>query len=98
MARTFAVDFISGAGYLGGPGARVEAGLPAQGPWRVVTDSAVFCFDERSHRLRLKHLLPPATSTEVADSMGFEPLGLQSNEVWQPPRAEELEILRRQAD
>ncbi|MFW6174728.1 MAG: CoA-transferase subunit beta [Chloroflexota bacterium] len=45
--RRFAerVDFITTAGYISGPGARREAGIPPQGPNLCVTTGAVFAFD-----------------------------------------------------
>jgi glutaconate CoA-transferase subunit B len=44
-------DFSSSPGYIDGtPGARERAGLPAgTGPWKVVTERAIFGFDEETH-------------------------------------------------
>lgn len=54
-----AVDFVSTPGYLTGPGARERAGLPpGTGPWRLLTDLALFDFPERTRRARLIALQP----------------------------------------
>ena len=42
------VSFVTTPGYLDGPGARERAGLPADtGPYRVITQLAVYDFDEQ---------------------------------------------------
>lgn len=57
------VDFISSPGYLdGSPRARERAGLPAgTGPYRIVSDKALFGFDEETKRMKLLALTPWAT-------------------------------------
>ena len=98
--RTFVdqVDFISGAGYLTGPGAREEVGLPPQGPWRVITEKAMFEFDDTTKQMSLRWLYPGVSASEVAELMSFEPLGLADARELEPPRDDELEILRNQID
>jgi glutaconate CoA-transferase subunit B len=70
------VDFRTSPGYLDGtPGARERAGLPPDtGPYLIITDKALFDFDEKTHEMRLKGTLPWTTVEEVLAKMDFEPL------------------------
>ena len=94
------LDFMSSPGYLdGSPDARERAGLPAEtGPWRVVTELAVFDFDEESHRMRLRGVAPWVTVDDVLAEMEFEPLIAPSLETIEPPAEEELAALRAEVD
>ena len=94
------LDFMSSPGYLdGSPGARDRAGLPADtGPWRVVTEMAVFDFDEETRRIRLKALAPWATVDDVVAEMEFEPLVAPTLENIDVPSEEELTTLRAEVD
>ena len=94
------LDFMSSPGYLdGSPGARERAGLPSDtGPWRVVTEMAVFDFDEETRRMRLRAVAPWATVDDVLAEMEFEPLIAPSLEAIDVPSEEELTALRTEVD
>ncbi len=94
------LDFMSSPGYLdGSPGARERAGLPPEtGPWRVVTEMAVFDFDEGTHKIRLQALAPWATVEDVVVEMEFEPLVAPTLEDIDVPSEEELAVLRAEVD
>lgn len=94
------LDFMSSPGYLdGSPGARERAGLPPEtGPWRVVTEQAVFDFDEATHRMRLRGIAPWTTVDDVLREMEFEPLIAPSLENVCLPSEEELAVLRAEVD
>lgn len=94
------VDFISSPGFLDGtPGARERAGLPRNsGPWAVVTNWAVFDFDEASHRMRLRAIAPFVTLDQVLGAMSFTPLLAETIEVLDPPTERELDIFRAELD
>ncbi len=96
------VDFISSPGYLdGSPGARERAGLPANtGPWALVTNWAVFDFEEQTHHLRLRAIAPFVTLEQVLAEMTFEPKFPPDGKVetLDPPTEEELRILRTEMD
>ncbi len=96
------VEFITSPGYLdGSPGARERAGLPRDGgPYRVVTDKAIFDYDEETRRMRLIGLAPGTTVDGVLAEMGFEPLVAPADELMlmEPPRLAELEMLREDID
>jgi len=94
--RTFMnkLDFLTTPGYLGGPGKREEAGLPADGgPYRVITQLGVYGFDEDTKRLMLLSLHPGVTVDEVQANSEFEILIPESISITSPPTAEECRIL-----
>src|SRR5437667_3134422 len=67
------LDFLTTPGYLGGPGAREAAGLPAgTGPYRVITDLAVLGYHEKSKRMQVLSLHPGVTLEQVRAATGFE--------------------------
>jgi acyl CoA:acetate/3-ketoacid CoA transferase beta subunit len=90
------VDFVTTPGYLDGPGAREKAGLPlGTGPTRVITQLAVYGFDERTKRLKLRSLHPGVTVEEVQNNSSFEILLPEGEIPATPvPSEEELAILR----
>lgn len=93
------VDFITSPGYLDGPDARERAGLPVgTGPYRVVTDQAVFGFDDETKRMKLLGIVAWANLEEVLAQMGFEPLIADELFTIEPPDDDELMILRTEID
>ena len=94
------VDFVSSPGYLDGtPGARERAGLPANtGPYRIITQEAIFDFDEKTRQMRLIATMPWVTEEEVLSKMEFEPLIADKLERMEPPTEEELTIIRSEID
>lgn len=95
--RTFMeeLDFITTPGWLGGPGEREKAGLPAGcGPYRVITQLGVYGFDAESKRLALLSLHPGVTVDEVQANSSFEIIIPDDVPVTQPPTAEERRVLR----
>ena len=90
------LDFLTTPGYLSGPGAREEAGLPSGGgPYRVITQLAVYGFDEDSKKIMLISLHPGVTVDDVQNNSSFEilvPEGVIP--VTRTPAAEELDLLR----
>lgn len=93
------VDFLTTPGYLGGPGERERAGLPPEtGPYRVVTDLAVFDFEPATKRMRLIALNPGVTVEKVAAETGFPFPVADALERNADPTALELKTLRRKID
>ncbi len=94
------LDFMSSPGFLDGtPGARERAGLPAEtGPWRVVTESALFDFDEESRRMRLSAIAPWSTVNDVLQHMEFAPHIAPALETLPLPTEDELVVLRAEVD
>jgi glutaconate CoA-transferase subunit B len=88
------VDFITSPGWLNGGRTRADSGLPAGGMYRVVTDLAVFGFDEAVRRIKPLALNPGVTREQVQDNTGFK-LDYDHNVgVTEPPTAQELLVLR----
>ena len=95
--RTFVnqLDFITTPGWLGGPGQREQAGLPANcGPYRVITQLGVYGFDQTTKRLMLLSLHPGITIDEVQANSEFEILIPDKVPVTEPPTENERRILR----
>jgi glutaconate CoA-transferase subunit B len=93
------VDVITAPGYLTGPGAREDAGLPpGTGPIHVVSTLALMDFDPTAKRMMLLATHPGVTVDQVIANTGFEllmgePVGLND-----PPTPVELRILREEVD
>jgi glutaconate CoA-transferase subunit B len=90
------VDFVSSPGYLdGSEGARERAGLPPNtGPYRVITQDALFDFDEKTRQMRLIATMPWMTKDQVLAEMEFEPLVADQLDTMAPPTEEQLAIIR----
>lgn len=88
------VDFITGQGFLDGPGGRERAGLTGGGPACVVTNLAVLDFHPVTKRMRLVSVHPGVTVEEVRDNTGFELVMPEQVPTTPPPTAEELRIMR----
>jgi glutaconate CoA-transferase subunit B len=93
------IDFITTPGFLSGPGAREEAGLPRNtGPYRVVTNLCVMGYDDESKRMKLLSVNPGVTKEMVVENTGFELLFADNITQNAPPTNEELRILREKVD
>ncbi len=92
------VDFISGAGYLGGGDERAQLGLGA-GPELVVTDLAVMDFHPDSKRMRLRSVHPGVSLKQVQQATGFELL-LPDAQLpnTKPPSEEQCRLIREVID
>ena len=94
------IDFVTSPGYLdGSEGARENAGLPSGGgPYRVITSIAAFDFPEETRRMRLVAVRGGMTGDQVLAQMEFQPDVADELTTIEPPRPEELEILRGEID
>ena len=93
------VDFVSGAGYLDGPGRREEVGLVRGGPCMILTDKAVFRFDDRTRLARLESVHSGVTVDEVIAHTGFVHDFVPENVPLTPaPTEEELRLIREEID
>jgi len=99
--RTFVnkVDFLTTPGYLDGPGARERVGLPkGTGPYRVITQLAVYGFDNETKRLKLISLSPGVSIDEVKENSSFEIIIPDKVETTPEPTDEHLRILHEEID
>jgi glutaconate CoA-transferase subunit B len=93
------LDFLTTPGYLTGPQAREEAGLPPNtGPYRVVSNLGLMGYDEISKRMMLLATNPSVTIEQVIQNTEFEMLVADKVTVNAEPTSKELEILRRDVD
>ena len=92
-----AVSFITSPGYLHGKGDRETAGLIG-GPGVVITDKAVFDFDEVSRRMRVRSIHPGSTIDEVLSNMSFSPIVPDDLRETEPPTAEEIRLIHEEID
>ena len=88
------VDFITAPGYLQGGTSRMDAGLRAGGPYKVITHLGIFGFEEKSKRMCLETLHPGASLEEVKARTGFELVIPKKIEYTKAPTDEEIRILR----
>ena len=91
------VDYITSPGWLSGPGAREEAGLPRGGPTAVVTTMAIIRFNNETKRAYLASYHPGLTPGEVAQNTGFQ-LDTSPAVETESPTEEEIRILREVVD
>lgn len=88
------VDFITSPGFIRGGTSRAESGLPAGGMFRVITELAVFGFDDDTRRMTVLALNPGVGREEVQDNTGFDLVFDEKAAVTAPPTQHELETLR----
>jgi glutaconate CoA-transferase subunit B len=95
------IDFRTSPGNLGGgadaAGARRAQGWSGRGPSAVVTDLAVYHFDEDGE-MRLDSLHPGATLADVRDAMGWSVRVSDELATTAAPSHEELRLIREVLD
>ena len=88
------VDFVTSPGFLEGGTSRADSGLVTGGMYRVVTDLAILGFDEMTGLMKVEALHPGVTPAQVKENTGFELAIDPDARTTEPPRAEELNVLR----
>ncbi len=88
------VDFITSPGWMRGNQTRRESGLPFGGMFRVVTELAVFGFDETTRRIKPLALNLGVTREKLQESTGFALDFGPDVSVTEPPTEHELSVLR----
>ena len=90
------LDFCTSPGYPANDAEYLD--MPGGGPQRVITDKAIFDFNNIEHEMQLVSLHPGITLKEVQASIGWEiRIGPEVNET-PVPTGEELSILRLELD
>jgi glutaconate CoA-transferase subunit B len=92
------LDFLTSAGHLNGGQSREDAGYPGQGPRLVITDRALFDFDNEQHEMTLIELAPGETVESVQAEIGWDVRVSSSLREMTPPSDEELKIIREDLD
>jgi glutaconate CoA-transferase subunit B len=88
------VDFITSPGFIRGGTSRRDSGLPSGGMWRVITELAIFGFDDQTRRIKVLALNPGITREAVQDNTGFKLDFDERLHVTPPATDHELETLR----
>ena len=98
--RTFVdrVDFITSVGHLDGGTSREEAGLHPGGPWRVITDRAIFGFHEVTKEMQILSVHAGVTVDDVLSEMSFRPLVPERVPVTEPPTTDQVRLIRESID
>lgn len=96
------IDFHTSPGHLPG-GGRAALGIPGAGPQLVVTDKAIFRFDDQRGEMVLSSVHPGVTVDEVQAEVGWPLIiatrdGAQAPATTEPPTTEELRLIREELD
>lgn len=92
------IDFLTSPGHLDGGDARQRLGMPGYGPDKVITDKALFTFDNPDREMMLVELAAGETVESIQANIGW-PLRVAGDvREMAPPTPEELTIIRQQLD
>ncbi len=92
------IDFLTSPGHLDGGDSRRKLGLPGYGPDKVITDKALFTFDNPEREMMLIELAPGETVESVQAVIGWPIRVADELREMMPPTAEELIVIREQLD
>jgi len=93
-----AVDFITSPGHVAKQRDRKTWGIPGRGPIMVITDMAVFTFDENSGEMMLAGAHPGVEIERVLENVGFDIRCSPEHSEIEPPTDDELRIIREELD
>lgn len=89
------VDFITSIGYGDGtPDYRQKAGVMGSGPYRVITQQALFGFDEATKRMKLLEVKPGYSPKHIQEMVDFELIIPSDVKEMAEPTEEDLRLLR----
>lgn len=92
------IDFITSPGHLDGGDARDKLGMPGSGPQLVITDRALFTFDNEDREMMLVEMAPGETLESIQADVAWKLRVSPGLKEMFPPQADELEIIRGQLD
>lgn len=95
---TRVVDFITSPGHFARGKNRKNWRMPGRGPVVVITDMAVFAFDECTGEMVLKGTHPGIRTEKVLEEVGWDVRKRPELEETVPPTPEELRIIRDELD
>ncbi len=93
-----ALDFRTSPGHLSGGESRAESGMYGEGPVAVITDLAVFDFNNPEREMQLSGLHAGATVERVQQEVGWELRVSSTLHDTPPPTTQELDLLRNELD
>ena len=88
------VDFVTSPGYLDGPGAREKCGYPGGGPAVIISNMAVFRFDEETKEAYLDSVHPGVTADDVRKEVSWDLKISPHLKTTAAPTGKEVEIIR----
>lgn len=92
------LDFLTSPGHLHGGSARQEMGYPGAGPALVITDRALFDFDNERREMTLIELAPGESVDAIRAEIGWSIRVSESLHEMEPPAEQELQIIREDLD
>lgn len=92
------IDYMTSPGHLTGGDARQKLGYPGWGPTLVVTDMAIFDFDNPEREMQLVSLHPGVTLDQVKAAIGWDVRPADTIDETPAPTAEELRLVREELD
>lgn len=93
------LDFLTSIGYGdGSPDFREKAGVMGSGPYRVITDSALFGFDEKTRRMTLLEVAPGKRPEQIQERISFKLLLSTDLKEMKEPTKDDLKLLREVCD
>ncbi len=92
------LDFCTSPGHLDGVMRRSDLGLPGNGPALVITDRALFNFDNPNREMMLIELAQGESVDSVRADVGWDVRVSADVRMMTPPTPEELAIIREQLD
>lgn len=100
MKRAFVdkLDFYTSPGHLDGGTSRESLNVPGSGPQLVVTDKALFDFDNPEREMQITSLHAGVTLEQVREEVGWEVRISESVRETAPPSEAELNLVRVELD
>lgn len=88
------LDFLTSPGHMHGSDARGKLGMPGAGPELVITDKAIFNFENEECEMQLTSLYPGVTLEQVHSEMGWQVRIAHALTETFPPTSDELQLIR----
>lgn len=92
------LDFLTSPGHLKGGNSRADMNYPGAGPALVITDKALFDFNNPDHEMTLVELAPGESVESVQEVVGWDMRISPDLAQMAPPGTDELEIVREHLD
>ena len=92
------LDFHTSPGHLPEPHNRAYWGLPGRGPSQVITDRALFNFDNADREMMLVEMAPGETVESIQAEIGWSLRISPELQTMTPPQSDELNLIRTQLD
>jgi glutaconate CoA-transferase subunit B len=88
------LDFLTSPGYLNGSDTRERLGIPGAGPKLIITDKALFNFENEKREMQLISLHPGVTLNQVHAAMDWNVRLAPTLTETSPPTTDELQFIR----